>query len=95
MDASLLCYHCAGWWWWCNGVGDVFLTLGPLVPIGHRFNATSYLSIVSDHVHPFMGTMSQSLNNPLGEHLDMQTVRIFYSTGFFNYEYCNLMDCIL
>jgi len=19
------CYHCAGWWWWCNGVGDVFL----------------------------------------------------------------------
>uniref|UniRef100_A0AAY5JZX3 RRM domain-containing protein n=1 Tax=Esox lucius TaxID=8010 RepID=A0AAY5JZX3_ESOLU len=16
------CYHCAGWWWWCNGVGD-------------------------------------------------------------------------
>jgi len=19
------CYHCAGWWWWCNGVCDVFL----------------------------------------------------------------------
>jgi len=19
------CSHCAGWWWWCNGVGDVFL----------------------------------------------------------------------
>uniref|UniRef100_A0A6Q2XVH8 ADAM metallopeptidase domain 11 n=1 Tax=Esox lucius TaxID=8010 RepID=A0A6Q2XVH8_ESOLU len=19
------CYHCAGCWWWCNGVGDVFL----------------------------------------------------------------------
>jgi len=18
------CSHCAGWWWWCNGVGDVF-----------------------------------------------------------------------
>ena len=29
-------------------------TLGPLVPIGHRLNATAYLSIVSDHVHPFM-----------------------------------------
>jgi len=27
-------------------------TLGPLVPIGHRLKATSYLSIVSDHVHP-------------------------------------------
>jgi len=32
-------------------------TLGPLVPIGHRLNATAYLSIVSDHVHPFMATM--------------------------------------
>jgi len=19
-------YHCAGWWWWCNGVGDVSYT---------------------------------------------------------------------
>jgi len=25
-----------------------------LVPIGHCLNATAYLSIVSDHVHPFM-----------------------------------------
>ncbi len=29
-------------------------TLGPLVPIEHRLNATAYLSIVADHVHPFM-----------------------------------------
>jgi len=29
-------------------------TLGLLVPIGPRLNATGYLSIVSDHVHPFM-----------------------------------------
>jgi len=35
-------------------------TLGSLVPIGHRLNATAYLSIVSDHVHPFMVTMSPS-----------------------------------
>jgi len=28
--------------------------LGPLV---HRLNATANLSIVSDHVHPFMATM--------------------------------------
>jgi len=32
-------------------------TLGPLVPIGHRLIATAYLSIVSDHAHPFMATM--------------------------------------
>jgi len=35
-------------------------TLGPLVPIGHHFNATAHLSIVSDHVHPFMPTMFPS-----------------------------------
>uniref|UniRef100_A0A3P8V2Z1 Transposase Tc1-like domain-containing protein n=1 Tax=Cynoglossus semilaevis TaxID=244447 RepID=A0A3P8V2Z1_CYNSE len=32
-------------------------SLGPLVPIEHRCNATAYLSIVADHVHPFMTTM--------------------------------------
>ncbi len=31
-------------------------TLGLLVPIEHRLNATDYLSIV-DHVHPFMTTV--------------------------------------
>uniref|UniRef100_A0AAY5KJH2 Transposase Tc1-like domain-containing protein n=1 Tax=Esox lucius TaxID=8010 RepID=A0AAY5KJH2_ESOLU len=35
-------------------------TLGPLVPIGDRLNATAYLRIVSDHVHPFMTTMYPS-----------------------------------
>uniref|UniRef100_A0AAY5JZ80 Transposase Tc1-like domain-containing protein n=1 Tax=Esox lucius TaxID=8010 RepID=A0AAY5JZ80_ESOLU len=35
-------------------------TLGPLVPIGHRLNAKAYLSIVFDHVHPFMTTMYPS-----------------------------------
>jgi len=35
-------------------------TLVPLVPIGHRLNATAYLSIVSDHVHHFMATMYPS-----------------------------------
>uniref|UniRef100_A0A9J8BJ31 Tc1-like transposase DDE domain-containing protein n=1 Tax=Cyprinus carpio carpio TaxID=630221 RepID=A0A9J8BJ31_CYPCA len=49
------------------GGGDVMVwgmfswhTLGPLVPIGHRLNATAYLSIVSDHVHPFMTIMYPS-----------------------------------
>ncbi len=35
-------------------------TLGPLVPIEHRLNATAYLSIVADHVHPFMTTVHLS-----------------------------------
>ncbi len=35
-------------------------TMGPLVPIEHRLNATAYLSIVADHVHPFMTTVYPS-----------------------------------
>ncbi len=35
-------------------------TLGPLVLIEHRLNATAYLSIVADHVHPFMTTVYSS-----------------------------------
>jgi len=47
------CYRCAGWFWWCNSVGDVFLAY-------FRPLAMAYLSIVSDHVHPFMATMNPS-----------------------------------
>ncbi len=36
-------------------------TLGPLVPIEYCLNTTAYLSIVSDHVHPFMTTVSHLL----------------------------------
>ncbi len=35
-------------------------TLGPLVPIEHRLNAKTSLSIVSDHVHPFRTTVYPS-----------------------------------
>ncbi len=35
-------------------------TLGLLVPIEDRLNATAYLSIVADHVHPFMTTVYPS-----------------------------------
>ncbi len=35
-------------------------TLGPLVQIEHHLNATAYLSIVADHVHPFMTTVYPS-----------------------------------
>ncbi len=35
-------------------------TLCPLVPIEHHLNTTAYLSIVADHVHPFMTTVYPS-----------------------------------
>ncbi len=35
-------------------------TLGPLEQIEHCLNATAYLSIAADHVHPFMTTMYPS-----------------------------------
>ncbi len=45
----------------CNGVGDIFLAhFGPLLPIEHRLNFTAYLSMVADHVHPFMTTVYPS-----------------------------------
>ncbi len=44
-------------------VGGILLwhTLGTLVPIDHRLNTTVYLSIVSEHVHPFMTTVHHLL----------------------------------
>ncbi len=43
-------------------VWGIFLwhTLGLLVSIEHCLNATAYLSIVADHVHPFMTTVYPS-----------------------------------
>jgi len=54
----MACYHCGGG----VMVRGMFSwhPLGPLVPIGHCLNATDYLSIVSDHVHPFMAPMHPS-----------------------------------
>ncbi len=41
--------------------GIFFGTLwAPLVPIEHRLNSTAYMSIVADHVHPFMTTVHPS-----------------------------------
>ena len=37
-----------------------FHTWGPLVSIEHCLNATAYLAIVVDHVHPFMTAMYPS-----------------------------------
>ncbi len=42
-------------------VGGILLAhFGPLSTIEHRLNATAYLSIVADHVHPFMTTVYPS-----------------------------------
>ncbi len=51
----------SGCWWWCN-YGGIFSwhTLGPLVPIEHCLNTTVFLSIVADHLHPFMTTVYPS-----------------------------------
>ncbi len=54
----LPCLNGSGCWWWFNGVGDIFLA--HLVPIEHHLNSTVYLSIVADHVHPFMTTVYPS-----------------------------------
>ncbi len=76
----LPCLNGSGWWWLCNGVGDIFLAhFGPLVPIEHCLNATDYLSIVADHVHPLwlqcthilMATSSRKCTmSQISNHLD-------------------------
>ncbi len=57
-------------------------TLGPLVPIEHCLNATAYLSIVPDHVHPFMTTVYPSTD----DHFQQDNVTKLKSsrTGFLN-----------
>ncbi len=54
MNASILpCLNGSGWWWWCNGVEDILLAhFGPL-----SLNTTAYLSIVADHLYPFITTV--------------------------------------
>ncbi len=49
----LACLHCIH-----TSVSILFgLEKLPLVPIEHRLNATANLSIVADHIHPFMTTV--------------------------------------
>ncbi len=43
-------------------------TFGHLVPIEHYLNATAYLSIVADHVHPFMSTVYSSSDGYFEQH---------------------------
>ncbi len=59
-------------------------TLGPLVPIEHRLNATAYLSIVADHVHPFMTTVCQSSDATSSRIMHHVTKLKSSQTGFLN-----------
>ncbi len=59
-------------------------TLGPLVPIEHRLNTTAYLSIVADHVHPFMTTVYPSSDATSSRIMQHVTKLKSSQTGFLN-----------
>ncbi len=85
MDPSCPCLNGSGWWWWCNGVGIFsWHTLGLLVPIEHRLNATAYLSIVADHVHLFMTTVYHLLMATSSRIMHHVTKLKSSQTGFLN-----------
>jgi len=56
------------------------------VPIGHRLNATAYLSIVSDHVHPFMATMYPSSDGYLQQDKALCHKALIISNWFLKHE---------
>ncbi len=57
------------------GVWDIFLAhFGPLVPIEHCLNATAYLSIVADHVLPFIASSHITLQPKTGYPLKLSRV---------------------
>ncbi len=71
----------------CGGVmvwGYFLGTLGPLVPIEHRLNTTVYLSIVADHVHPFMTTVYPSSDATSSRIMHHVTKLKSSQTGFLN-----------
>ncbi len=59
-------------------------TLGSLVPIEHRLNTTVYLSIVADHVHPFMTTVYPSSDATSSRIMHHVTKLKSSQTGFLN-----------
>ncbi len=59
-------------------------TLGPLVPFEHRLNTTAYLSIVADHVHPFMTTVYPSSDATSSSIMHHVTNLKSSPTGFLN-----------
>jgi len=74
-------------------------TLGPLVPIGNHLNATAYLSIFSDHVHPLMATMYPSSDgyfqqdNLLYNFITLQNIQTLFK-GQFSSEVLSVRKCL-
>ncbi len=56
----------------------------PLVPIEHRLNTTAYLSIVADHVHPFLTTVTHLLMATSSRIMHRVTKLKSSQTGFLN-----------
>ncbi len=65
-------------------------TLGPLVPIEHRLNSTDYLSIVADHVLPFMTTVYPSSDATSSRIMQHVTKLKSSQTGFLNVKMSSL-----
>ncbi len=59
-------------------------TLGPLVPIEHRLNATVYQSIVAEHILPFMTTVYPSSDATSSRIMQHVTKLKSSQTGFLN-----------
>ncbi len=64
--------------------------LGLLVPMEHCLNATAYLSIVADHVHPFMTTVYPSSDATSSRIMHHVTKLKSSQTGFLNMEMSSL-----
>ncbi len=91
LGSILRCLNGSDWWWCCNGEGDIFLAhFGPLVPIEHRLNTTAYLSIVADHVHPFMTTVYTSSDATSSRIMQHVTKLKSSQTGFLNVKMSSL-----
>ncbi len=80
----LPCLNGSGWWW-CNGVGDIFLAhFRPFSNNWASFKRTAYLSIIADHVHPFMTTVYPSSDATSSRIMHHVTKLKSSQTGFLN-----------
>ncbi len=70
-------------------------TLGLLVSIEYRFNSTAYLSIVADHVHPFMTTVYPSSDATSSRIIHHVTKLKSSQTGFLNMTMSSLYSNVL
>ncbi len=73
-------------------VGGIFSwhTLGHFVPTEHRLNATAYLSIVANYVHPFMTTVYPSSDATSSRIMHHATKLKSSQTGFLNMKMSSL-----